>query len=82
MKSSFPLLIEMLDIKRATIYQQQLVKNLLPPTIRDKQGDYVFTIKGNQGRLHDEVENFSKQAIVIETKYSRGRREERAGGLG
>jgi predicted transposase YbfD/YdcC len=56
--------------------------------IRDKEGDYVLALKGNQGKLHDEVENFFKQAIVVEPEesgceyykneeYSRGRREQR-----
>lgn len=87
--TAFPLLIEMLDIKGATITidaagcQKQIAEK-----IRDKGGDYVLALKGNQGKLHDEAENFFKQALMVKPEesgcdyykneeYSRGRLEQR-----
>ncbi|MFZ0564862.1 MAG: ISAs1 family transposase [Chlamydiales bacterium] len=87
--TAFPLLIEMLDLKGATVTidaagcQKDIAK-----AIREKGGDYVLALKGNQGKLHDEVENFFNQAIAVELEdsgcdyykneeYSRGRREQR-----
>ena len=38
--------------------------------IKKLQGDYVLAIKGNQGDLHKQVENFFQQAIAtnLETR--------------
>lgn len=85
--TAFPLLIEMLDLKGAIVTidaagcQRNIAKGIC-----NKGGDYALALKGNQGNLYDEVENFFKQAIVVELEesgcdyykneeYSRGRRE-------
>ena len=69
--TAFPLLIEMLDLKRAiaTIDAAGCQKEIAEK-IRDKGGDYVLALKGNQGKFHDELENFFKQAIAIEPQES------------
>ena len=41
--------------------QKEIVKQ-----IREKEGDYVIALKGNQGSLHAEAENFSQQAMEVE----------------
>ncbi|MEX0961752.1 MAG: ISAs1 family transposase [Simkaniaceae bacterium] len=86
---AFPLLIEMLDLKGATVTIDAAgCQKAIAKQIRDKGGEYVLALKGNQGKLHDEVENFFKQAIAVEPEesgcdyykneeYSRGRREQR-----
>lgn len=56
--------------------------------IREKQADYVLAVKGNQGNLHAELENFFEQARGIGFEYleydehesyekNRGREEKR-----
>lgn len=87
--TAFPLLIEMLDIKGATVTIDAAgCQREVAEKIREKGGDYVLALKGNQGKLHDEAENFFKQALDVELKesgcdyykneeYSRGRLEQR-----
>lgn len=87
--TAFPLLIDMLDIKGATITIDAAgCQKSIAAKIREKEGDYVLALKGNQGKLHDEAENFFKQALEValeengcdyyrNEEYSRGRQEER-----
>jgi predicted transposase YbfD/YdcC len=87
--TAFPLLIEMLDLKKAIVTIDAAgCQKEIADKIRDKGGDYVLALKGNQGKLHDEAENFFKQAIAIEPQesgcdyykneeYSRNRLEQR-----
>ena len=64
--TAIPLLLNMLDIQGATITidaagcQKNIAK-----CIRKKGGNYILALKGNQGNLHAEVENFFKQVIVL-----------------
>jgi len=69
--TAFPLLIEMLDLKGAivTIDAAGCQKNIAHQ-IRDKGGDYVLALKGNQGKLHDETNNFFQQALLVTPEES------------
>lgn len=62
--TAFPLLIELLDLKEAivTIDAAGCQKDITSQ-IRNKGGDYVLALKGNQGNLHSEAENFFTQAL-------------------
>lgn len=64
--TAFPLLIEMLDLRQAivTIDAAGCQKNIAQQ-IREKGGDYVLAVKGNQPTLHNEAENFFAQAIEV-----------------
>jgi predicted transposase YbfD/YdcC len=64
--TAFPLLIELLDLKDAivTIDAAGCQKGIASQ-IRDKGADYVLALKGNQGSLHAEVENFFSQALQV-----------------
>lgn len=87
--TAFPLLIEMLDLKGAIVTIDAAgCQKEIANAICEKGGDYVLALKGNQGKLHDEAENFFKQAIVVRPdesgcdyykneEYSRGRLEQR-----
>lgn len=87
--TAIPELLKMLAIKGNIITidamgcQKEIVKQ-----IREKEGDYVIALKGNQGTLHTEAENFFQQVIEVEPAESesdffsslekdRGRIEER-----
>ncbi|MDN3505259.1 MAG: ISAs1 family transposase, partial [Rhabdochlamydiaceae bacterium] len=87
--TAFPLLIELLDLKCATVTIDAAgCQKVIAKQIRDKEGDYVLAVKGNQKNLYEEIENFFKQALVISAEehgcdyykneeYSRGRLEQR-----
>lgn len=87
--TAFPLLIELLDLKGATVTIDAAgCQKEIAEKIRDKKGDYVLALKGNQRKLHDEAENFFKQALDVSPQesgcdyykneeYSRGRLEQR-----
>lgn len=87
--TAIPELLKMLTIKGNVITidamgcQKEIVKQ-----IRKQEGDYVIALKGNQGTLHAEAENFFQQAMDVEPGESgcdfvssieknRGRIEER-----
>lgn len=87
--TAFPLLLALLDIKGATVTidaggcHRSLVKQ-----IRAQGGNYVIGLKGNQGHLHAEAENFFRQAMectpeeagcdfFVSEEKSRGRLEKR-----
>ncbi|MDP3683805.1 MAG: ISAs1 family transposase [Ignavibacteria bacterium] len=64
--TAFPFLIEMLDLKEATVTIDAAgCQKEIASQIRDKGGDYVLALKGNQGHLHAEVENFFTQALLV-----------------
>jgi predicted transposase YbfD/YdcC len=64
--TAIPKLLDTIDVKGATITidaagaQKKIVKK-----IRDLGADYVIALKGNQGHLHDEAQNFFEQARAI-----------------
>lgn len=87
--TAIPELLKMLTIKGNVITidamgcQKAIVKQ-----IREGEGDYVIALKGNQGTLHAEAENFFQQAMdadlsesgcdcVNSIEKNRGRIEER-----
>ena len=87
--TAIPELLKMLTIKGNVITidamgcQKEIIKQ-----IREREGDYVIALKGNQGTLHAEAENFFQQAVDVEPGESgcdfvssieknRGRIEER-----
>lgn len=87
--TAFPILIELLNLKESivTIDAAGCQKNIASQ-IRKKGGDYILALKGNQGNLHAEVENFFIQAVqvnpeeancnlYINEEKSRGRHEKR-----
>lgn len=65
--TAIPELLKMLAIKGNVITidamgcQKEIVKQ-----IRKGEGDYVIALKGNQGTLHAEAENFFQQAMDVE----------------
>lgn len=62
--TALPKLLDMLDIKGATITidaagcQKEIARK-----IREGEGEYVLALKGNQGNLYAEVENFFGQVM-------------------
>jgi len=69
--TAFPLLLELLDLKEATVTIDAAgcQKNIAAQIV-DKGGDYVLALKGNQESLHGEVENFFKQAVEVTLQES------------
>lgn len=61
--TAIPELLDMLDIKGANVTidaagcQRDIAKKII-----EKEGDYTLALKGNQGTLHAEAENFFTQA--------------------
>jgi len=64
--TAIPLLLNMLDIRGATITidaagcQKNIAKE-----IRSLEGNYILALKGNQGNLYAEAENFFRQAMQV-----------------
>lgn len=83
------MLLNILDIKGATITIDAAgCQKVIVNQIREKKGDYLIALKGNQGSLHDEVTNFFEQALEIDPEKAdcdywcceektRGRKEKR-----
>ena len=64
--TAIPLLLDMLDIQGATITIDAAgCQKNIAQDICKKGGNYILALKGNQGNLHAEVENFFKQAIEV-----------------
>lgn len=64
--TAFPLLIDFLDLKEAVVTIDAAgCQKEIASQICDKGGDYVLGLKGNQGNLHAEVENYFKQALQV-----------------
>ncbi len=62
--TAIPKLLELIDIESTviTIDAMGTQKNIAE-IIVNKKADYILALKGNQSKLHDEVENFFEQAI-------------------
>jgi predicted transposase YbfD/YdcC len=59
-------IIDILDIKGAVVTIDAAGRHkVIVEQIREKGGDYLLALKGNQGNLHDEVVNFFEQAIEV-----------------
>lgn len=64
-------LLEILDLKGAVItIDAGGCHKVVTQKIIEKKGDYILCVKGNQQKLHDELENFFTQAIAIEPEES------------
>jgi predicted transposase YbfD/YdcC len=64
--TAFPLLIDLLDIQKAIVTIDAAgCQKEIASKIRSQKGDYVLALKGNQGSLHAEVENFFNQALQV-----------------
>ena len=64
--TAIPQLLDMIDIEGATITIDAMgCQTAIAKKIVDKGGDYVLALKGNQGHLSDEVENYFAQAEQI-----------------
>lgn len=62
--TAFPLLIEMLDLKKATVTIDAAgCQKTIASLICEKGGDYVFGLKRNQENLYAEAEHFFNQAL-------------------
>jgi len=60
-------LLEILDLKGAVItIDAGGCHKVVTQKIIEKKGDYILCVKGNQQKLHNELENFFMQAIVVE----------------
>jgi len=63
--TAIPRLLEMLELKDATVTidamgcQKEIAKKII-----EKQGQYVFSLKGNQGTLLDDVKTYMDDAIT------------------
>lgn len=64
-------LLEILDLKGAVItIDAGGCHKITAQNIIAKQGDYVLCVKGNQQSLHDELENFFLQAMLVDPTES------------
>lgn len=65
--TAIPKLLDMIDVAGATITIDAMgCQTAIAEKIVDKGGDYVLALKGNQGHLSDEVENYFVQAEQID----------------
>jgi predicted transposase YbfD/YdcC len=56
--TAVPKLLEMLNIEGCTVtFDAMGCQRKTASQIQEKKGDYVFSLKGNQGNLHEEVES-------------------------
>ncbi len=64
--TAIPQLLDLIDIEGTVITIDAMgCQTDIADKIVDKDGDYVLALKGNQGTLADEVENFFTQAEAI-----------------
>ena len=62
--TAIPELLKMLEIEGCIVTIDAMgCQRSIAETIRDKKADYVFSLKGNQGNLHDDVELFFKDHL-------------------
>ena len=59
--TAIPKLLELLEIEGAIITIDAMgCQRKIAQKILDKKADYIFSLKGNQGTLHDDIETFFK----------------------
>jgi len=64
-------LLDILDLHGAVItIDAGGCHKVIMKKIIEKKGDYVVCLKGNQGKLHDEAENYFLQAMVMTPEES------------
>jgi len=67
--TAIPVLLKMLDISGCTVTIDAMgCQKKIAKTIIDKEGDYLFSLKGNQGSLHDDVKLYFEDCIVNDFK--------------
>jgi len=65
--TAIPQLLDVVDVKEAIVTIDAMgCQTAIAEKIVDKGGDYVLALKGNQGSLSDEVENYFQQAEEID----------------
>jgi predicted transposase YbfD/YdcC len=63
--TAIPKLLEMLELKEATVTIDAMgCQKDIAQKIIEKQGHYVFSLKGNQGTLQEEVRTFMDDRII------------------
>jgi predicted transposase YbfD/YdcC len=73
-------LIEMLEVKDSVITLDAMsTQRAVAENIKQKQGDYISALKGNQGKLHKEVKAYfhkcHRDNELVKAHLSRGRRK-------
>ncbi len=64
--TAIPELLKTIDIKGATVTIDAAgCQTEITDQIRDQDGNYMIALKGNQGTLHDEAQNFFAQAEEV-----------------
>lgn len=64
--TAIPQLLDMIDVEGALVSIDAMgCQTIIAKKIIDKGGDYLLALKGNQGHLSDEVENYFVQAEAV-----------------
>lgn len=65
--TAIPKLLDMIDVKDAVVTIDAMgCQREIAAKIIEKGGDYVLALKGNQGNLADEVENYFRQGNAVD----------------
>lgn len=65
--TAVPKLLDMIDVEGAIVTLDAMgCQTSIAEKIADKRGEYALALKGNQGKLADEVENYFTQAERLE----------------
>jgi predicted transposase YbfD/YdcC len=65
--TAIPKLLDMIDVEKSVITIDAMgCQTAIAAKIVDRKGDYVLALKGNQGLLADEVQNYFDQAEAID----------------
>lgn len=65
--TAIPKLLDMIDIEGSTVTIDAMgCQTIIAEKIIDRGGDYLLSLKGNQEKLSDEVENYFVQAEAID----------------
>lgn len=65
--TAIPVLLDAIDIKGSTVTIDAMgCQKEIAAKIVDRGGEYILALKGNQGKLSDEVENYFNQAEAVD----------------
>lgn len=68
--TAIPHILDLLSLNGCIVSIDAMVcQKSIAQDIRERSGDYVLALKGNQGRLHAEVVNFFEQAELINYEH-------------
>ncbi len=73
--TAIPALLEVLDVKGCTVTIDAMgCQQNIASLIIEKEADYVLAVKGNQGHLHDDIQEAFEQekALVSDTQINTG----------